>query len=165
MRSPTPSDIITSLQVCRQKMHHMRTVLLIEDNHDDQILVRRALKSSAGAVKLEVLGDGEEAVQLIKRLDAGLDLHLSLILLDLKLPKIGGLDLIPLIRTCRTTTATPIVVFSSSDEPQDIQEAYARGANSYVQKPIDYDQYMRVLTEVVEYWLAISMLPLPVRRH
>ncbi|QBE61856.1 response regulator [Pseudoduganella lutea] len=140
-------------------------ILLVEDNPDDVLLAKRALKKAALAVLMEIVNDGDEAVGY---LDAaaqpgagGQALSPSLILLDLKLPKRSGLEVLRWIRANQHYDATPVVVLTSSSEDEDIQKAYALGANSYLQKPVAFNGLVQLLGVLDLYWLQNNLTAPP----
>jgi CheY-like chemotaxis protein len=131
-------------------------ILLVEDNPDDVLLARRALKKADLPVSLQVVGDGDEAVDYLSGSDGFADRSryplVSLILLDLKLPKRSGLDVLRWIRSQAELTGTPVVVLTSSIEDEDIDRAYALGANSYLQKPVAFNALVELLAVLGLYW-------------
>lgn len=135
-----------------------RPILLVEDNPLDLDLTKRAFKKRRLVNPIEVARDGEEAVAWISRWDDGESLPL-IILLDLKLPKIGGLEVLRTIKEHPKYSMIPIVVLTSSSEDKDIHTAYQLGANSYIVKPVDFDKFMAVASEIEVYWLATATLP------
>lgn len=137
-----------------------KTILLVEDNPDDEALTLRAVKKQVphGIV---VARDGAEALDCL----FGAGKHNGgavsplLVLLDLKLPKVNGLEVLRRIREDQRTRTIPVIVFTSSTEEQDILESYRLGANSYVRKPVDYRQFCDDLKQVMNYWLNVNQLP------
>lgn len=128
-------------------------VLLVEDNSDDERLTRRALRAYE-SVMLEVAHDGQEAIDFLCRCGAMLP---ALVLLDLKLPKQGGIDVLRWIRAKEGAACIPVVVFSSSAEYSDRLECERLHANSFVQKPLDFDSYLDTIRRTVDYWLNINI--------
>ena len=135
-----------------------RPILLIEDNPLDIDLTQRAFKKRHILNPIEVSRDGEEAIGWISRWDAGEPLPL-IILLDLKLPKLNGLEVLKVIKGHPKYNVIPTVVLTSSSEDKDIETAYQLGANSYIVKPVDYDKFVAVASEIEIYWLATTTLP------
>ncbi len=137
-----------------------KTVLLVEDNPDDEALTLSAFESGGVAHMMTVVRDGAEALDYLFGAGAyaGRDTTFlpSLILLDLKLPKYSGLEVLERIRADGRTRLVPVVVLSSSDEPDDQVRAYRLGANSYVRKSIDFDQFSRGIRMLAEYWLDLN---------
>lgn len=135
-----------------------RPILLVEDNPLDLDLTIRAFKKRRLVNPIEVARDGEEAVAWIPRWEAGEPLPL-IILLDLKLPKIDGLEVLRTIKEHPKYNMIPVVVLTSSSEDKDIHKAYRLGANSYIVKPVDFDKFIAVASEIEVYWLATTTLP------
>lgn len=130
-------------------------ILLIEDNPMDVDLTRRAFVRHNLTNPLEVARDGQDAVNLIEDWKAG-DLVPSVILLDLKLPKVSGLDVLRVIRAHPVFRNVPVVVLTSSSEDNDIHEAYLIGANSYIVKPVDFDKFIDVARQIELYWTVLN---------
>ncbi len=129
-----------------------RPILLVEDNPDDEILTIRALRKSELTNSIKVARDGEEALKFIFAADP----LPTVILLDLKLPKIDGLDVLQKIRANQKTRLLPVVVLTSSSEEGDIIESYSLGANSYVRKPVEFDQFIDTVGQLGLYWVLIN---------
>lgn len=138
-------------------------ILLVEDNPDDEELTRLALKDCNVANRLFVVRDGQEALDWIfcEGQHAGREPKLtpSLVLLDLKLPKINGLEVLQAIRADERTRRQPIVILTSSREEQDIIQSYDLGANSYIQKPVDYTQFLEAIRQLGVYWMLLNEVP------
>ncbi len=135
-------------------------ILLIEDNPDDVLLTQRALRRNQIEADVVVKTDGAEALDWLfasgaysERNPAQLP---SLILLDLKLPKIGGLDVLRRIREEPNTRLVRVVVLTTSREDEDVVESYHLGASSYIRKPVDLEEFSRVIGHLGTYWLAIN---------
>lgn len=138
------------------------TVLLVEDSVDDVLLVRRALNKAGLAVRLEVAADGDAALACLGADTSDRErLAPDLILLDLKLPRRSGLDVLRWIRSRAELAATPVVVLTSSAEHEDIQGAYAAGANSYLQKPVAFQGLVQLLTALDLYWFRHNLTAPP----
>jgi CheY-like chemotaxis protein len=135
-----------------------RSILLIEDNPVDLDLTRRAFARSQLTNPLDVARDGAEALEWLGRWDAGEPLPL-VVLLDLKLPKVDGLDVLRRYRAHPLACALPIVVLTSSSEDRDIARAYADGANSYIVKPVDFDKFLEVTSQIKLYWCLLNQPP------
>lgn len=137
-------------------------VLHVEDNADDEMLVKRALKGVTQNT-IVVARDGKEAFSYLfeGKLLGGLTEHRlpDLILLDLKLPIIGGLELLEKIRSDETTKNIPVVVLTSSDEARDVQKCYQLGVNSYVSKPVDFQKFIEAVKRIGSYWLETNRTP------
>jgi len=137
-------------------MNALRTILLVEDNPDDEKLTIRALRRSNLANEIIVARNGEEALTILLNADP----LPCVVLLDLKLPKIDGLGVLRRIRTSEKTYLLPVVVLTSSSEDRDMIESYSLGANSYVRKPVDIDQFTDAVRQLGLYWALINQ-PLP----
>ncbi|GAB1720799.1 MAG: response regulator receiver protein [Nitrosospira sp.] len=131
-------------------------ILLVEDNPMDVDLTRRAFSRHNLANPLEVARDGQEAVDYISRWKGGDPLP-AVILLDWKLPKLSGLEVLRTIRTHQQFAVVPVVVLTSSAEDQDIFEAYSLGANSYIVKPVDFDKFIDVARQIELYWTVLNI--------
>lgn len=128
------------------------TILLVEDNPDDVALTIRALDRNNIRNEIVTAADGEQALRLLH--DEGL--RPALVLLDLKLPGLGGLDVLDRIRADDRTALVPTVILTSSREEEDVLGGYRRGANSYIRKPIDFAQFVDVVRQVGLYWLLLN---------
>jgi len=137
-----------------------KCILLVEDNPDDEELTRVALKENNILNDLIVARDGAEAVDFLFKEGAVLP---QVVLLDLKLPKIDGLDVLRRMRSNDRTKLLPVVILTSSKEEQDLVEGYSLGANSYVRKPIDFGQFIEAVKQLQLYWLVLNDAP-PVPR-
>lgn len=139
-----------------------KTILLVEDNPDDEALTLRAVRKQVPH-GIDVARDGAEALDYLfgTGRHAGRDLTSPplLVLLDLKLPKVNGLEVLRRAREDARTRSIPIIVFTSSTEEQDILDSYRLGANSYIRKPVDYGQFCENLKQAMNYWLWINQLP------
>lgn len=138
-------------------------ILLVEDNEDDEKLTVRALRKNSIANEIVVARDGVEALDYMFGTGAyaGRDVTTlpQLVLLDLKLPRIDGLEVLSRIRTDERTAITPVVVLTSSREEEDIVRSYRLGANSYVRKPVDYSSFSEAARQLGLYWLLINQSP------
>lgn len=137
-------------------MSSLRVILLVEDNPDDERLTMRALRRGNVLNEIVVARNGEEALQMVSILDP----LPGVVLLDLKLPKVDGLEVLRQIRANDRTHLLPVVVLTSSSEERDIVESYSLGANSYVRKPVDFDQFTNAVRQLGLYWALINE-PLP----
>lgn len=131
-----------------------KTILLVEDNADDEQLTLRAMRQSDIPNIIRVAKDGSDAID--KLFGDGQDKLPDLVLLDLKLPKMNGLEVLDRIRSDERTKALPVVVLTSSDEERDIVASYEKGANSYVRKPVDFDQFIDAVRQLGLYWLNMN---------
>ncbi len=140
-----------------------RVILLIEDNPSDEELTLRALKKSNISNRVVVLRDGAEALDYLFTRGAHANRPATevpqVILLDLKLPKIDGLEVLRAIRADERTRLLPVVVLTSSIQEQDIVSSYGLGANSYVRKPVDFTQFVEAVRQLGLYWLVINQPP------
>jgi len=139
-------------------------IVLIEDNPNDAELITRVLKKRNLANKLTILKDGAEAVACLIEQDNRVNSCPALpkvILLDLKLPKLDGIEVLRRIKADERTKNIPVVVLTSSTEERDLKDAYELGANSYVTKPIKFDEFAQVVAELGMYWLLVNKLPPP----
>ena len=137
---------------------HTRPILLVEDNPMDVDLTVRAFKKRNIANPIQVARDGEEALAFLPKWEAGEPLP-TVILLDLKLPKVHGLDVLRQIKAHQQFAAIPIVVLTTSSEDRDIKAAYLLGANSYIIKPVDFDKFMEVAAQIQLYWIVLNVPP------
>jgi two-component system response regulator len=131
-----------------------KTILLVEDNADDEQLTLRAMRQSDIPNIIRVARDGAEAID--KLFGDGSGRLPDLVLLDLKLPKINGLEVLQRIRQDDKTKTLPVVILTSSDEERDIVESYNLGANSYIRKPVDFDQFIDAVRQLGLYWLSMN---------
>jgi two-component system response regulator len=141
-----------------------KAILLVEDNDDDVQLTKRALQRNNIANHLIVVGDGVAALEyLLKAADpAHGKPHLpTLILLDLKLPRMDGLELLQRMRADPRLRRQPVVILTSSSEEQDIAKSYDSGANSYIRKPVDFEQFSTAIRQLGLYWLVLNESPPP----
>lgn len=138
-------------------------ILLVEDNPNDAELTLRALKKQKLANPVYVVEDGEEALDFLfyrgKYSTRIPSVPLKVILLDLKLPKINGLEVLKEIRKDERTKKLPVVIITSSKEDPDIRAAYELGANSYVVKPVDFPSFLEAMSQIGMYWLVVNESP------
>ncbi len=143
-----------------------RVILLVEDNPDDVELTRLALGQNNLADQVVVAHDGAEAIDYLLANPgdpAPASSRPALVLLDLKLPKVDGLDVLRRIRSDARTCLLPVVILTTSDEQRDVVESYRLGANSYVRKPVDFSGFVEAVRHLGLYWLAINEPPPEVR--
>jgi two-component system response regulator len=140
----------------------MRMILLVEDNEDDADLTLRAFRNSGLDCKIVLVRDGRQALDYVFD-DTSRDRNvpLGLILLDLKLPCVSGLDVLRALRDSPKGQQIPVVVMSCSTEEADINASYDLGANSYIRKPVDFDEFIKTIESLGTYWLSLNELPAP----
>ena len=140
-----------------------KTILLVEDNPDDEALTLRALKKNNILNPVTIVRDGAEALDYLfcQGAYAGRDARLqpAVILLDLKLPKIDGLEVLKRLRADARTRLLPVVILTSSKEEQDLASGYSLGANSYIRKPVDFTKFMEAVRQLGLYWLVLNEPP------
>jgi two-component system response regulator len=144
-----------------------KVILLVEDNSDDEALTLRALKKNNIRNDVVVARDGAEALDYLfgtgKYAERDTALLPQVVLLDLKLPKVEGLEVLRQVRADKRTRLLPVVILTSSNEEQDRIDGYGLGANSYVRKPVDFSQFLDAARQLGLYWLVLNEAP-PVRR-
>ena len=149
-------------------MEEKRTILLVEDNPDDVELTLRALKQYNIRNEITVVRDGAEALDYLFATGSYAERDVTdipaVILLDLKLPKVDGLEVLQRMRADERTKLVPVVVLTSSKEEQDMVNSYKFGANSYVRKPVDFTQFIEAARQLGLYWLVINEPPPRLRR-
>ena len=140
-----------------------KKILLVEDNPDDVELTRIAFAEAGSEHQLTVVSDGAEAVEYLlgKGKYAGRDVAdlPTVVLLDLNLPKLDGREVLQAIRGETATRNLPVVVLTTSAEPFDVEQVYALGANSYIQKPVEFERFVEVVRQIGLYWLALNQPP------
>ncbi len=138
-------------------------ILLVEDNPDDLELALFALKKNNFANKIHVARDGEEALDFLfcrgEHKSRTFDQPPRVVLLDLKLPKVDGLEVLRTLKNDSRTKAVPVVVMTSSKQQRDMVEGYKLGVNSYIQKPIDFTEFREIIKQLGYYWLVINQPP------
>jgi two-component system, response regulator len=136
-----------------------KTILLVEDNPDDEILALRAFRKNNLLGRIVVVRDGVEALDYVLGADHQSRPMPHLIILDIKLPKIDGLEVLRRLRAERRTAMIPIVILTSSKEEQDLLAGYGLGANSYIRKPVDFPAFSEAARLLGMYWLGLNELP------
>jgi two-component system, response regulator len=139
-------------------MNSTNPIVLVEDNEDDIVLTRRALARNKIGNPLVVARDGAEALELLLSAN-GDSVNPAIILLDLQLPKVDGLSVLKRLRADPRTKLTPIVVLTSSKAEQDVVAGYDLHANSYIRKPVDFDQFTEAVRQIGLYWLLLNEPP------
>lgn len=138
-------------------------ILIVEDNVDDAEMALRALKQNKLANKVKVVGDGEEALNFIfaggKYKDRSRKARPKIILLDLKLPKVDGLEVLREIKSNEDTKVIPVIVLTSSREETDMIDSYRLGVNSYIVKPVDFEKFVEAIRDLGLYWLLLNQQP------
>jgi CheY-like chemotaxis protein len=138
-------------------------ILLVEDNPQEAELTIRALKKRTLATHFFHVHDGQEAIDFIFNRGPYQGTRIyempKVVLLDLKLPKIDGLEVLRQLRADVSTRWLPVVILTSSQEDRDVVEAYALGANSYIVKPVDFESFLEVVSNMITYWLLLNELP------
>ncbi len=139
------------------------TILLVEDNPDDEMLAIRALRKTEIENHVVVARDGEEALEYLfctgKYQDRDINSQPQVVFLDLQLPKLNGIQVLQNLRAHEKTKALPVVLLTSSDENRDIVDCYNSGANSYIHKPVDFNQFTAQVKALGQYWLGINKVP------
>jgi CheY-like chemotaxis protein len=131
-----------------------RWMLVVEDNPDDERLATRTFKQAGRAEDWRVARDGEEALEILKA-----KIPPTLVLLDLKLPRLSGVDVLTAIREDTRLGHIPVVVLTSSDEKTDLAACYALGCNAFVRKPVEFSEYTQDLRTTLDFWLNVNLTP------
>jgi two-component system, response regulator len=146
-----------------------KVILLVEDNADDEVLTLRALKKNNIRNEVVVARDGSEALDYLfaTGIHAGRDLRVmpQIILLDLKLPKVDGFEVLNRVRSNEFTKLLPVVILTTSNEDQDRIRGYGLGANSFVRKPVEFDKFIEAVRQLGLYWLILNEAAPVSRRH
>jgi two-component system, response regulator len=141
----------------------LKSILLVEDNPDDEALALRAMSKMKISNQVFVVHDGAEALDFLFATGTYANRTLvelpAVILLDLKLPKIDGLEVLRRLRAKEQTRLIPVVVLTNSNEEQDIVHSYSLGANSYVRKPVDFQTFTSLVGQLGSYWLQVNEMP------
>jgi len=141
-----------------------KSILLVEDNKQDEMLTMRALRKVNLANVVTVVRDGQQAIDYLFRQGEFVDRDASdlpaVVLLDLGLPRLGGLEVLSILRADPRTQLLPIVIFTSSDEERDRLSSYKNGANSFVRKPLEFAEFAEAVARLGIYWLAVNDPPM-----
>lgn len=138
------------------------TILIVEDNQDDETLILRALKKFNVKNRIDVVRDGAEALDYLFKAGAYVDRpgdNPSIIALDIKLPKVDGLTVLERLRADTRTRRVPVVILTSSSQEEDMIKSYVLGANSYVRKPVEFDKFTQAVSNLGLYWLLLNEPP------
>lgn len=140
-----------------------KRILLVEDNADDVALALRAFRQNKIANEVTVIGDGAEALDYLfargKYSESAAEPLPEVVLLDLKIPKVEGLEVLKELRAHNRTHLLPVVILTSSREESDMVAGYSLGANSYIQKPVDFTQFTEAIRQLGMYWLVLNEAP------
>jgi len=143
-----------------KKLSSHYTILLVEDNLDDALITKRAMSKANIMGRLIIVNDGEEALKILRREGEYKNVILpSLILLDLKMPKVNGFEVLKELRRDERLRVLPVIVFTSSERSEDVELAYKLGCNSYIVKPVKFEDFIKVMEEIKRYWLETSEIP------
>ncbi len=142
-----------------------KIILLVEDNPDEAVLTLDAVEQSALRGRVVIVDHGEAALQYLFRTgvfaEHNLNPEVGVVLLDLNLPRMDGVDVLRRLRADPRTQLLPVVILTSSREPQDLRSCYMLGANSYIRKPVDFDAFVDVVQQIGKYWLWLNEDPPP----
>jgi CheY-like chemotaxis protein len=139
---------------------NQKTILLVEDNPDDADLTLRALKRNNILNEVRVARDGVEALEyLLPRADQQKTAMPAMVLLDLKLPRIDGIEVLRSIRADERTQLLPVIILTTSKEQEDLINGYRHGCNSYIRKPVDFSEFMTAVQHIGLYWLGLNESP------
>ena len=134
-------------------------LFLVEDNPADVDLTRLALEENRLMFHLEVAYDGEEAIQYLKQFDDPSRTLPDLIILDLNVPKINGLEILKLVKSNERTQSIPVIMLTTSGAHSDMVDCYKNYANCYITKPLDFEEFIEVIREIKAFWLSVANLP------
>lgn len=138
-------------------MFNNRIIVLVEDNEQDELLTIRALKKNNIMNEIVVLRDGEQAIDYFSKPKPNIEIQA--ILLDIKLPKLDGTEVLEFIRKQQHTKTVPVIMLTTSTEESDVLKSYKFGSNSYVKKPVDFDEFSAAVKQLGMYWLILNIPP------
>ncbi len=141
----------------REKLEPLH-ILLVEDNPNDVEITTRALHKGQVSNRLTVARDGQEALDILREMLARGDAP-GLILLDLNLPKVSGIEVLQQLKSDKTTRSIPVIVLTTSTREEDVVRAYDLGVNTFISKPVSFEDFIKVVTTIQEYWIFIATLP------
>ena len=136
-----------------------KLILLVEDDEDDVFLLRRAAGRAGVKNPIEVMSNGEDAIVHLQAVEAGTQPAPAVIIMDLKMPRKGGLEVLEWLRGQERIRFLPVVIFTSSQQPQDVRAAYELGANSYLVKPSTFDELLAMTAQLGRYWTQANRAP------
>ena len=137
-----------------------RPILLVDDSPDDILIAKRAFAKSHMHNEVFVTHNGEEAIQFLQKKGKFKDVPTTgLVILDLKMPKVNGFEVLKIIKSDESLKSIPIIVLTSSSRPEDVERAYKLGCNSFVVKPISFEDFVEAVQEIKHYWLSLSKIP------
>jgi CheY-like chemotaxis protein len=137
-----------------------RPILLVDDNPDDIMIAKRAFSKSQIHNKIYVTHDGEEDIQFLRKEGKYKDVpSTGLIILDLNMPKVDGFEVLETIKGDEKLKSIPVIVLTSSSRPEDIERAYKLGCNSFIVKPVSFEDFIEAVMEIKRYWLSLSKIP------
>lgn len=136
-----------------------KLILLVEDNKNDELLAIRAFRKATIQSNIDIARDGAEAIEYLFAEECDEKPTPELILLDLNLPKINGLEVLKRLKSDCNTSHIPVIIMTSSDEGSDIQNSYLLGANSYIRKPVDFQDFVTLISKLAVYWLSLNQSP------
>ena len=143
--------------------HGLMRILLVEDNDDDILITRKALKEAKMVNEVYVVRAGQEALNFLQHRgtyqDATTSPKSGLILLDINMPKMSGLDVLAYVKKDRELKRIPVVLLTSSKREQDVTKGYENGCNSFLQKPVEFERFVELITEIGSYWGLLNITP------
>jgi CheY-like chemotaxis protein len=145
----------------RDKKMDDNVILVVEDDDNDLLLIRRALEKARVGNTVKVAHDGAEALEMLLHGPGRLPKLPTVVLLDMKLPRVDGLEVLETLRGDERTRTLPVVILTSSDEQEDLLKSYRLGVNSYVRKPIDFSQFQETIGLLGLYWAIVNRIPRP----